>query len=202
MTEAAGGRPIVNITGERVALGPLTRDLAPLMLRWMNDLGTSSLGGFPDPPLPWTAERLNAFFDRALLEEGRVWWTVYETTAWRPIGHANLRDIDHMHGTAEFGITIGDPADRGKGYGTEAVRLLLDYAFTALCLNNVLLDTYEYNRAGLRAYEKVGFKEIGRRRQAHRMGGRLWDVVLMDCLAAEFTSPALARLLTPEPERP
>ncbi len=201
MSEGAGERPIVNVLGERVALGPFTRDLAPLMLRWMNDLGTSSLGGFPDLPAPWTAERLNAFFDRALADEGRVWWTVYETTAWRPIGHANLRDIDHMHSTAEFGITIGDPADRGKGYGTEAVRLLLDYAFTALGLNNVLLDTYEYNRAGLRAYEKVGFKEIGRRRQAHRMGGRLWDIVLMDCVAAEFISPVLARLLAPEPER-
>jgi diamine N-acetyltransferase len=193
--------PVINIAGERVALGPLRRDQFPLIERWTNDLATQRLSGFPDPPEPWTADRVTAFFDRMLTDPRRVWFALYETAAWRMIGHTNLRDIDHHHGTAEFGITIGDPADRGQGYGTEATRLILDYAFTALGLTNVLLDTTEYNHAAIRTYEKAGFKEIGRRRQSHFSGGRLWDVVFMDCVADEFPSPVLARTFSADASR-
>jgi diamine N-acetyltransferase len=195
-----GERPIVNVVGERVALGPLRRDLAPLFLRWWNDFGTTNLSGFPDPVAPYNAERLDGWLDGALKDARRAWFVIYEVATWRPIGYANLRDIDHQHGTAEFGITIGDPAVRGKGFGTEATRLVLDYAFTGLGLTNVLLDTAEYNPGAVRAYEKAGFKVIGRRRRAHRSGGRAWDVVVMDCVAEEFVSPVLAGLLAPERE--
>lgn len=191
-------RPIVNIVGDRVALGPLDRSIAPLLERWVNDLDTQRLSGFPEPPEPWTADRTGQFLERILTNPDRVWFAIYETDTWRPIGHANLRDINHQHRTAELGITVGEPADRGKGYGTEATRLILDYAFTALGLNNVLLDTNEYNHAAIRAYLKAGFKEVGRRRRAHFMGGQLWDVVFMDCLASEFTSPVLAAILSPK----
>ena len=61
-----------------------------------------------------------------------------------------------------------------------------------------MLSVFEYNLAGLRAYQKAGFKEIGRRRQAHQMGGKLWDVVMMDCLATECRSPVLAKILVPD----
>lgn len=201
MTDTPADRPVINILGDRVALGPLRRDLAPLFERWMNDFATRRLSGFPEPAEPWTADRVAQFLERAAVDSGRSWFLIDETATWRPVGHANLRDINHQHRTAEFGITIGDPSDRGTGYGTEATRLILDYAFTALGLHNVLLDTTEFNAAAIRAYQKAGFKEIGRRRQAHFMGGRLWDVVLMDCLAEEFTSPVLASILSPKEKR-
>ncbi len=102
----------------------------------------------------------------------------------------NIRDFTNPHGTAEFGITIGNPGERGQGYGTEATRLLLDYAFTVLGVHNVWLDTLAYNIAAIRAYEKVGFREIGRRRGARALAGRRYDVVLMDCVIDEFVSPA------------
>jgi len=75
---------------------------------------------------------------------------------------------------------------------------MLDYAFTALGLHNVALETWEYNRAAQRAYVKAGFRETGRRRQAKFMGGNLWDVVQMDCLSTEFISPVLGALLVPD----
>jgi RimJ/RimL family protein N-acetyltransferase len=101
----------------------------------------------------------------------------------------NIRDFTNPHGTAEFGITIGDAGERGQGYGTEATRLLLDYAFTVLGVHNVWLDTPAYNIGALRAYEKAGFREIGRRRGARVLAGRRYDVVLMDCVAEEFAPP-------------
>ena len=118
------------------------------------------------------------------------------------MGTAYLAGIDHRHRRAEFGVLIGEPTCRGKGYGTEAARLVLDYAFTALGLHNVMLTCYEFNLAGQRAYARAGFREFGRRRQSHWMGGRWWDEVYMECLATGFVSPVLDRIFVPDAARP
>ena len=75
---------------------------------------------------------------------------------------------------------------------------MLDYAFTALGLHSIMLTVYAFNLAGRRAYEKAGFREVGRRRQGHRLGGHHWDEIIMDCLASEFTCPVLSRVFVPE----
>jgi diamine N-acetyltransferase len=113
-------------------------------------------------------------------------------------GRTGLGDIDYRDRRANFGLEIGEADYRGRGYGTETIRLMLDYAFTALGLHNVALETWEYNRAGQRAYTKAGFREIGRRRQAKFMAGKLWDIVYMDCLSTEFASPVLGQILVPD----
>jgi RimJ/RimL family protein N-acetyltransferase len=194
--------PVVNIVGTSVALGPLRRDLLPFYERWINDFGTArTLGAVP--PGPVTTEAEARWYDRETAEgRASALFTIYESASWAPIGNTGLRDIDHRNRTAEFGILIGEPFARGKGYGTETTRLMLDYAFTALALRSVFLACVEFNLAGRRAYEKAGFKEIGRRRQCRWMGGRLWDEILMDCLADEFESPVLSRVFVPDEPRP
>ncbi|HEY7909746.1 MAG TPA: GNAT family protein [Thermomicrobiales bacterium] len=194
-----GNRPIVNIVGERVALGPIRRDLLPLYQRWLNDFGT--LRTLFIPPRPMTMEEETAWYERAALDTSAVHFTIYETTSWRPIGNSQWRAIDFRNRTAEMTIFIGDAADRGKGYGTEATRLMLDYAFTALGLHSVMLTSYAFNLAGQRAYENAGFRAFGRRHECHWMGGRLWDEIYMECLASEFASPVLARLFAPDEPR-
>jgi RimJ/RimL family protein N-acetyltransferase len=178
--------PILSITGERVALGPLHRGLLPILTRWENDIWTVDQGG--DDPRPVTPGAIAAAWEARFRGERQDWigFAIYVLPELRPIGVINLRDFTNPHGTAEFGITIGAASDRGRGFGTEAVRLLLDYAFTVLGLHNVWLDTPAYNTAAIRAYEKAGFREIGRRRGARRLAGRRYDVVLMDCIADEF----------------
>ena len=193
-------RPILNIEGELVALGPIRRDLIPLYQRWLNDFGTlRTLGAIP--PGPMTLEAETAWYEHASSGQGGPHFTIYERPTGRPIGTTGLRDIDDRHGTASFGILIGEPDARGRGRGTETTRLVLDYAFTALGLHNVMLTCFEFNLAGHRAYLKAGFREIGRRRQCRRMGGRLWDEVYMDCLATDFTSPVLAPIFAPDAPR-
>jgi RimJ/RimL family protein N-acetyltransferase len=184
-----GPEPVVNIRGERVALGPIHRDLLPYFERWDNDFRTVDFGC--GDPRPVTAEDLASGWDPLLRGERADWigFAIYALPDLRPIGIANLRDFTNAHGTAEFGITIGAEAERGKGYGTEAVQLLLDYAFTILGAHNVWLDTAAYNPGAIRAYEKVGFREIGRRRGARLIAGKRYDVVLMDCIADEFIPP-------------
>jgi len=193
-------RPVVNIVGERVALGPIRRDLVPLYQRWLNDFST--LRTLAIPPRPMTMEDEIAWYERAATSDATaVNFTMYETASWRPIGNCQWRAIDYRNRTAEYAIFIGDPADRGKGYGTEATRLMVDYAFTALGLHNVMLTSYAFNLAGQRAYEKAGFRVFGRRHECHWMGGRLWDEIYMECLASEFESPVLASIFAPDEPR-
>ena len=116
----------------------------------------------------------------------------------RPAGVAGLNDIDLLHRRSTLGIVIGEPAARGRGVGTEAVGLLLDYGFTVLALHNILLTVFAFNPAGIRCYEKAGFKVIGRRREARLQAGVWHDEVLMDALASEFVSPVLAKKFLPK----
>ena len=183
------------ILGERTALGPLRHELLAIYHRWHASLETQVFAGWPAPLQPVTMERAEQWYSSASIAEAARWFTIYRTDGLQPIGFVVLRDIDQQHKTAEIGITIGEASERGKGHGTEAMKLILDYAFTALGLGNVLLSVYEFNRGAVRAYEKAGFKVIGRRRKSHFAAGSMWDVIFMDCIAGEFRSPALVEAL-------
>ncbi|MCA9879488.1 MAG: GNAT family N-acetyltransferase [Thermomicrobiales bacterium] len=186
LSEPGTGEPVINLRGSLVALGPMHRGLLPLLERWQNDLRTVDLGG--GDPQPTTRERIAAEWEPLLRGERAGWlgFVIYALPELRPIGIANVRDFVNCHGTAEIGITLGEPGDRGKGYGTEALRLLLAYTFEQLPVWNVWLDTAAYNHRAIRAYERVGFREIGRRRGARVVGGVRHDVVLMDCTRDDF----------------
>lgn len=189
-------RPLLNIEGERVALGPLLRHHLQLHLRWVNDFGTQRTAG--DRVGPQTVEEIAAWYERRVVgPRDEAWFTVYETNTWGPIGFSGLRDIDYPSRSAEFGITIA-PDCRGQGYGTEATRLTLDVAFTALGLANILLTVAEFSLRGQRAYARAGFRQIGRRTRVWPMGGRLWDEIFMECLADDFVSPVLGNVFVPD----
>ena len=191
-------RPPINVEGDLVALGPHRRDLVPTYHRWHNDVATTRTYVLRQPT---TIEQEEALYAELTADTRNALFTVYERAPWRAVGTAYLTEIDHRQRRAVFGVLIGEPDARGRGYGTEVARLMLDYAFTALGLHSVMLTCYEFNLAGRRAYEKAGFREFGRRRQSHWMGGRWWDEVYMDCLAAEFASPVLGRVFVPDAPR-
>ena len=174
---------VINITGERIALGPLRRDLIPVHQRWFNDFETDRTQG--DLPGPRTLERATGWYERNATSEDAFWFTIYETATWQPIGITWLSDIDRQHGTAYFAISLGEPAMRGHGYGTEASRLMLNFAFNRLGLHNVALDVFANNPAGIHAYQKAGFTEFGRIRDAYVSGGRRWDIILMEAIARD-----------------
>ena len=75
---------------------------------------------------------------------------------------------------------------------------MLDYAFTVLGLHNVMLLVFEFNQAGIKAYQRAGFKEFGRRRECRLVAGKLWDEIQMDCLRSEFESTVLRRIYAPD----
>ena len=193
--------PPVNIVGESVALGPMRKDLIPAYVRWYNSLQMlRSLGDVPQPQTPAQKEQ---WYANANTGSGsNITFTIFEHEIARPIGIVGLYGTDFRNRTAEFAITIAEPDARGKGYGTEATRLMLDYAFTALGLHNVMLRVFAFNHAGIRTYTKAGFREFGRRRECYLMGGTAWDVIYMERLASEWgPSPVLAEVFKPDDPR-
>jgi len=122
-------------------------------------------------------------------EPEAVEFTVYDRTDSTAVGTAGLFNIVHANATAEFGIAIGER--RGQGFGTEATRLALDFAFHVLQLRNVLLETREWNLAASTAYERAGFRRVGVRRGAVMSRGRPRDVVIMEAVAEDFGASVL-----------
>ena len=101
------------------------------------------------------------------------------------IGNCGFNTINQIWQCGEVGIFIGDPKNRGKGYGTEALTLLLDYGFDYLNLNNMMLKVFEFNERAINCYIKLGFKEIGRRRQVYQVKGKYHDQILMDIIRTD-----------------
>lgn len=182
------------LTGERAALGPLKRDHLAMLARWINDpevrrgLAYRGLAN-EDAELKWYEE---------MTESGRqprpsaVGFAVHDAVDGELVGVCGIEGIDHHFSRAELGIFLG--RRRGIGIGTDATRLALDWAFNMLGLRNVMLETYEFNEQARRAYERAGFRAIGRRRDAVSILGRRWDSILMDATAADFESPVLGGL--------
>jgi RimJ/RimL family protein N-acetyltransferase len=180
------------IEGERVALGPLRRDLAETYARWMNSVelrGGLMHHGILDRVTEeaWLEEAMRANAQR---EPVTANFTIYDRRDGEAVGTSVLFEINARHARARFGILLGER--RGEGLGTEATRLTLDWGFHVLSLRNVMLEVLPWNAGAIRAYEKAGFKLIGRRRDALLAQGRRWDEVFMDALASEFQGSVLA----------
>ena len=188
-TPDASAAPLINIRGVKVALGPLTREHFATFARWENDFSVGLYSG--SPMRPQSLEAITAHMEEDLKGErrDRVGFIIYDLATLKPIGDVVLRNIWPMQGLAEFGISLGEKEYWGKGYGTEATALMLDYAFSVLGLHNVMLWTSAYNERAVGAYLRAGFKEFGRRRESWRVGNHYYDTIFMECLASEFTSP-------------
>ena len=183
-------KPVYNITGEKVALGPGSREeQIELFYRGDNDFTITIFAG--DPMWPRQREAFEAEYDRDAKESHPHWvgFLIYDRATDSPIGGIGLRDIDLMMGVAELGISIGRKDYWGKGFGTEAITLMMDYGFTVLGLHNIMLTTASYNERAIRSYLKVGFREFGRRSGSRRIGDRRYDTVYMELLRSEFHSP-------------
>jgi RimJ/RimL family protein N-acetyltransferase len=121
------------------------------------------------------AEKRNAFnFAVRLKEDDRL------------IGFARLYRIEWTHGTGSVQIGLGDRNDRGKGFGTEALHMLLRYAFDELNLYRLAAVAVEYNTGALRFFERAGFAVEVRRRQAVQRDGKRWDALMLGLLRDEW----------------
>jgi len=169
--------------GRQVYFRPLERSDAAVVQPWFNDPEvTHNLLMFR--PISLQAEE--AFLEVQVKKETDVPVMIVVRETDRPIGTAALHVENAPHRQARFGIAIGAKDEWGKGYGTEATALMVEYAFATLNLHRVWLHVFEYNKAGRRTYEKAGFRQEGIFRQSHFAEGRYWDCIAMAILRDEW----------------
>jgi RimJ/RimL family protein N-acetyltransferase len=185
-------RPVI-IPGERIFLSHVHREDVDLFASWFADLElTTYLGAVG---MAFTAEHERDWIERTLREaEGKTFAIIVRETQ-QPIGSVSLMEINHRHGVATLGIAIGDKAAWGRGYGSEAVRLICDYGFTFLNLYHIRLWHFAFNERGHRAYLKAGFREAGRLRGTFALNGRRYDEILMEITREEFGPSNLIGML-------
>jgi len=111
------------------------------------------------------------------------------------LGNVGFNSVDLLNRTATMGIMLGNSNYQRKGYGIEAVKLILDYGFSFLNLRNISLSVFEYNEPAYNLYKKAGFKEVGRLRKAVEIMGKTYDEIIMDMLREEFQSVYIKREL-------
>jgi RimJ/RimL family protein N-acetyltransferase len=169
------------MSGERIYLSPLSAEDAEIFAQWMNR--------------KQVAENLNAYSGMYTLQGERDWisnsseehnYTIVLREGDVPIGTISLMKLRSVSRRGELGIFIGDPGCWDRGFGSEAITLLLEYGFQTLGLHSVYLSVLEGNLRARKCYLKSGFKETGRYRDGTFRNGRFEDLMMMDILSEEF----------------
>ena len=170
------------LIGDRIYLSPRNLDDAEIFTEWLNDFETTDYIGRSQQLMTLEGEKKfleehhndEATFSIITLEENKM------------IGTISIENIDHFKGIGTLGIFIGDKNYRENGYGTEAIRLILEYGFRYLNLRNIDLGVMDFNERAKSCYRKCGFKECGRRTGVEFVNGKWYDHVYMQILAEEF----------------
>ena len=172
---------IRKLIGTKCYLSPLNLEDAEQYAVWLNDMEVTE-------NLQLISSVITVDDERELLKKlaQEHNYGIIDIANNQLIGNAGFIDINHLHRTAEIGIFIGDKSYWGKGYGQEALSLLLDYAFKKLNLHSILLRVYDFNQRAIACYEKTGFRKIGEIRDGLIRNMEYHNVVLMDILPTDF----------------
>ena len=172
------------IAGERIYLSPLNPDDVELYTKWLNDPEVTSWLTMSSQVISLPSER--EWLENATKKTDTYQFAIVLREGDRLLGNIGLMNIHPVYRTATFGMFIGEAEDRSKGYGAEALKLLVDYGFRWLGLRNIDLDVHAENARGIRCYEKVGFREYGRRTGVLLCDGKWHDCVKMELLAEDW----------------
>ena len=174
------------LIGSKCYLSPISEEDAEKWSSWFNDLEVT----IPLGDEAYTPTNINneSRIISDILQHNHHVFSIVDLKSDELIGRCGLFNFDKINRHAMFGIIIGEKSYWNKGYGQEATKLILDYAFNLLNLHNIMLGVFSYNKSAINCYKKVGFKEIGSRRQAKIIGGKKYDIILMDIIADDFTS--------------
>lgn len=176
--------------GEKIYLGPIDYEKDPeIEARWTWDAEFMHLMDM-EPARPMSPEQIKKKYEGIEKEAEQSRNLFYFTLRLRPdgrlIGYARIYWIEWSHGNAMLQLGLGDPSDRGKGYGSQALRLLMHFAFAELNLFRLSAMVPEYNQVALRLFQKAGFVEEARRRGAIHRYGRRWDLIYLGLLREEW----------------
>lgn len=172
------------LKGNKTTLRPLEPEDIPVLYRWTNDQEVNlwSSGAWP----------LNTMKSEEQIEE-RVFSPSSDEHRYmilnenqEPIGTLGFREVNFSARSAAIFIVLGEKEYWGKGYGTDALQVLIEFLFYQWNFHRLSLDTWDGNIRAIKAYEKLGFKVEGRLRQARFVIGKYQDAIVMGLLRDEF----------------
>ncbi|TKH42097.1 GNAT family N-acetyltransferase [Paenibacillus terrae] len=172
--------------GDRIKLAAVREEDAETMFKWGEDADYLR-NVDTDLALPYTLKQMES---EGSPSSNEVYFRLRTLEDDVLIGFVAIHGIEWNNRIGQLAVGIGNGDYRGKGYGTEAVRLILRYAFYELNLNRVGLDVIEYNEQAIRTYEKVGFQLEGRVRSAVLRDGNSYDRIMMGMLYSEWNESA------------
>ena len=174
-------------SGELVRLRALEMSDLDDILRFYNTL---ELRRFLGPPIVRSKKYMEQWLQKVSIwrpwRDGHLYLAIEEKETKKFLGIARIEDIRLPHNRGKVGISIYNPEKRGKGYGTDAMLVLLCIGFHILGLNSIYLDTMEDNERSVQVYEKIGFKRVGLLRETEYVDGAHKGLVIMDILKKEF----------------
>ncbi|GJM82041.1 N-acetyltransferase [Paenibacillus sp. HMSSN-139] len=151
------------LMGEKVYLRPMNVEDAEW---YFHNLHEPEMRRWTGTKRHFTKEFIAAYLERKGQDESSVLLAIVRRDEDRPIGDIALQDIDPSNRCCNIRIAINHTADTGKGFGSEAMRLILDYGFGVLALHRIELNVFDYNERAMHVYEKLGFKREGVQREA------------------------------------
>lgn len=170
------------LVGERIYLSPRNSEDVEIFTKWLNDFEVTDYIGRSATVMTLDAEK--RYLENP--EHDSICFAIIDLGKDEMIGTVSIENINYTHRTGILGIFIGKDEYRSNGYGTEAIRLILDYVFNYVNLNSIKLDVFSCNERAINCYKKCGFKEAGRWRNSKYINGKYYDTILMDILAEEF----------------
>jgi RimJ/RimL family protein N-acetyltransferase len=174
------------IYGERVRLRATERADIKKFYAWVNDPDVTR---YLSLYLPMSIVDEENWFDAMTKRDQSEKTLVIEVrddNDWKTIGNCGVFGIDPVSRFGELGIMLGEKDEWNKGYGTEVMLLLVRHCFDTLNFNRVFLRVYAENLRAKRSYEKAGFVEEGRLREAVYKHGKYDDVIVMSILRSEW----------------
>ena len=174
------------LVGERIYLSPkgVSEEEIEKFTEWMNDFQVSDYIGRSGEITTLLGEK--EWLENSAKNNDNKNFDIIDLNNDKLIGTIGLENFNRIARSAVLGIFIGDENYRGNGYGTEAIKLLLEYGFKYLNLHSIRLDLLDVNERAHKCYLKCGFKDTGKSREAIFLNGKYHDKLHMDILESEF----------------
>ena len=169
------------LKGAHVTLRPGREEDADHFVRWFAD---TEVTRYLNRRMAVALYQEQEFLKKIGESKDDVWWMI--DAQGKAIGATGIHLINWLDANAMTGIIIGEKDSWGRGFGTEATRLMLDHAFGTLGLHRVALTVFEFNERAIRAYRRCGFVVEGRARESIWREGRWWDELAMSVIASEW----------------
>jgi RimJ/RimL family protein N-acetyltransferase len=175
------------LRGEKVWLTALDRNAVPIIARWEQDIEFLRLLD-ASPARPRTEDEIARWIDGEQRSSSNFLFAIRLLDTDELIGWVELDGVLWTHGVSSLGIAIGSRSSWGKGYGAEAMALVLDFAFRELNLHGIHITVFSYNQRAIKLYENLGFQREGVYREYLHRDGQRHDMLLYGILRREWES--------------